>query len=113
MTAQEQSARQQPSPISLVLYGILIGCYALYSWVWFSWAQFYGEVNAALAERLGMFAAVVSFCIYWLTPLAPALWFMTTTVMHPLFSRKNILWLLLGLVALVPLPFFFTQGSVL
>ena len=38
---------------ALVLLGVVGGLYLLYTWVWFSWANYYSQMNSAVAEGSG------------------------------------------------------------
>lgn len=87
--------------------GIIGGLYLLYTFVWFSWAKYYSAANSVLAEGSGEIGSVMQQISFWVAPFAPALWFCSTLLLcrGGRLSRL-VLWLLIGLVVLVPLPMF-------
>lgn len=100
--------RAQLSTGALVLLGVVGGLYLVYSWIWFSWAQYtVAVVGADLSLASGSLGAALQLALYWLAPLAPALWFITVLVLgRSGRTWKLALWLLIGAVLLAPLPYF-------
>lgn len=97
---------------ALVLLGVVGGLYLLYTWVWFSWANYYSQINSAVAEGSGSIGAVLQQTVFWAAPLAPALWFIAAFIMcRGSRTRKLALWLLIGALVLLPLPAFVTVGG--
>lgn len=105
------TARQQSAGM-LVALGLLGGVYLLYTYVWFSWASYYSEVNAAIAESSGSLGSVLQQATFWATPLAPILWFLAALRLNRgKRARTLLIWLLVGVVVLVPLPMFDLRGG--
>lgn len=99
------AARTQMSTGMLILLGVLGGVYLLYTWVWFSWASYYSSLNAVVAEGSGSLGAIMQQIVFWAAPLAPILWFVSVlVVVGASRSRAVMIWLLVGVIVLVPLP---------
>lgn len=108
---EDPRARQQLSAAMLVLFGVIGGLYLLYTAVWFSWAKYYADVNAAGAEGSGVLGSFFQQALFWAAPFAPALWFALALLLNRLPAGgvrrgRLLLWLLVGAVILVPLPVF-------
>lgn len=101
-------ARSQLSTGALVLLGVIGGLYLVYTWVWFSWAQYTAAVvGADLEFTAGPLGAALQLMLYWIAPLAPALWFISVFVLGrggP--TWRLACWLVLGAVVLIPWPYF-------
>lgn len=98
-------SQRELSSAALVLLGLLGGLYLLYAYVWFSWANAAAQVAAESGSQDVW--GVLQQVMYWIAPLAPILWCITAFVLGR--GRKltrTVIWLLLGLVVLVPLPMF-------
>jgi hypothetical protein len=108
--AGDRPAEEAPSQLSngsVVLLGLLGGVYLLYTVVWFSWANYYSVMNSLVAAGSGSLGGVLQQVIFWIAPLAPALWFVTVLVLcRGAKIGKIALWLIVGAVLLVPLPMF-------
>lgn len=108
--SQADNAGEQPkqlSSISLVLLGLVGGIYLFYTVVWFSWADHYATMNALVAAGSGSLGGVLQQLVFWLTPFAPALWFVSVLVLcRGAKKSKYALWLFAGAIVLVPLPMF-------
>jgi hypothetical protein len=97
-TDGETSTRRQTGSVELVVFGVLAGVYLLYTVGWLLTA-----VRTTLPGT-----SIVADAMYqlglWLSVLAPALWFglVYAVVAKP---ARRILWLIIGAVVLVPLPF--------
>ena len=112
VVSTEAGDRTQLSNGALVLLGVVGGLYLLYTWVWFSWANYYAQINSAVAEGSGSIGAVLQQTVFWAAPLAPALWFIAAFIMcRGSRTRKLALWLLIGALVLLPLPAFVTVGG--
>jgi hypothetical protein len=97
---------------ALVLLGVVGGLYLLYTWVWFSWANYYSQMNSAVAEGSGAIGAVLQQTVFWAAPVAPALWFIAAYLLCRASPTWNLaLWLLIGAVVLLPLPALVTVGG--
>ncbi|MGI8393979.1 hypothetical protein [Leucobacter sp. W1038] len=97
---------------ALVLLGVVGGLYLLYTWVWFSWANYYSQMNSAVAEGSGAIGAVLQQAVFWAAPFAPALWFIAAYLLCRASRTWNLaLWLLIGAVVLLPLPALVTVGG--
>ena len=88
------------SSVVLVVLGLLGGVYLLYTVGWFVSAQ------RNIALPVNAFDVVMTYVREGLSVAAPALWFACTL----LFTRHSkpllrVLWLVLGALVLIPLPF--------
>lgn len=92
---------------AMVLLGVIGGLYLAYTWIWFSWAQYFATVSGTgLSVTSGSAGAVLQLVLYWLAPVAPALWFVSALLLNRGEQVwKLALWLGIGAVLLVPLPF--------
>jgi len=99
---------QQFSAAMLVVLGILGGIYLLYSMVWLSWAKAYTDAkHLEWAASMGSLGDVLQTVLFFLAAFAPVLWFVTALVSHGRGrTRRLLLWLVLGVLLLVPLPMF-------
>jgi hypothetical protein len=92
------AGRRQTGSVELVVFGVLAGVYLLYTVGWL--------LTAVRTTTPG--TSIVADAMYqlglWLSVLAPALWFglVYAVVAKP---ARRILWLVIGAVVLVPLPF--------
>ncbi|MFC7765016.1 hypothetical protein [Leucobacter soli] len=90
-----------------MLFGVIGGLYLLYTIVWLSWAKYYSDANAAIAEASGVVGSVFQQVLFWLAPFAPVLWFLSVLLrLRGARTRTLLIWLLVGAVVLVPLPMF-------
>lgn len=106
------AAPAQRSAASLIVFGLLGGIYLLYTWVWLSWASYYSQMNAIVAEASGTIGSIMQQLVFWAAPFAPALWFVAVLLLHRGASSARIaLWLIVGAVVLVPLPMFEFGGA--
>lgn len=97
---------------TLIMLGVIGGLYLIYTVVWFSWANHYSQMNALIAEGSGAIGGVLQQLVFWASPLAPVLWFLSVLVLNRGASSLRIaLWLLLGAVVLVPLPMLSFGGA--
>lgn len=105
----EYSGSGQLSNAMIVLLGIIGGLYLIYVWIWFSWADFVASASGpGLPYMQGSLGAGIQLTLYRLVPLAPVLWFITVVLAHRGKPRGRLtLWLIIGAVLLVPLPYFF------
>lgn len=109
---QGAASTVQLSNGALVLLGVVGGLYLLYTWVWFSWANYYSQMNSAVAEGSGAIGAVLQQAVFWAAPFAPALWFIAAYLLCRASRTWNLaLWLLIGAVVLLPLPALVTVGG--
>lgn len=101
---------EQVSSVGLMLLGVFGGLYLLYTWGWFEIAQVYSAINDATASGSGVIGGVLQQIVFWLAPVAPATWFLTT---YLLTKQRGSLALLLGLIlgAIVLLPFPLIAGG--
>lgn len=104
--------RGEVSNLALVLYGVFGGIYLLYTVAWFFIAQYFSATNEITASTSGIIGGVLQYALFWVSALAPAAWFVSVIAL----SRDRKVWvlplgLLVGLIALFPLPLF-VVGSV-
>lgn len=90
--------RRQSGSVELLVLGVLAGIYLLYTVGWL--------LTAVRTDAPG--TSIVGDAMYtlglWLAVLAPALWFGLVYAVVARPSRR-LLWLVVGAVVLVPLPF--------
>lgn len=97
----------QLSSGALVLLGLIGGVYLLFTFVWFSWANAASAANAAVVETSGSLGGVLQQIVFWVAPFAPALWFFSVLVLcRGARMWRMVVWLVVGLIVLVPLPMF-------
>lgn len=99
--------REQLPAAALVVLGLIGGVYLLYTFVWFSWANYYSVTNSLVAQGSGSLGGVLQQIVFWIAPLAPAMWFVTVLVMaRESRLSTRLVWLLVGAIVLLPLPMF-------
>lgn len=97
---------------ALVLLGVLGGLYLLYAWIWLGWAQFYAEMNAAVAAGSGSLGSALQQVLFWAAPTAPILWFLAALLLNRGAGMRRIaIWLIVGAVVLLPYPIFSGGGA--
>ena len=104
---------QQLSNSMMIMLGVFGGLYLAYLWIWYTWAKFMVTVTAAqLSFTTGTVGAILQTILYWLAPLAPALWLIATLrANRGGRSRGMALWLVIGAVVLLPLPYVLSGGE--
>lgn len=109
--AEIADTRVQMSNASLVILGVFGGIYLMYTWVWFSWAEYYESANNLLAASSGSLGGVLQQIVFWAAPLAPIGWFLCALLLNRGAPTWRLaLWIVLGAVVLVPLPMFTWGG---
>lgn len=103
----------QMSNLTVVLLGLTGGLFALFAWVWMSWAQYYADVNAAAAAGSGSIGGVLQQIVFWIAPLAPVAWFVAALALTRHQPRKLTVALVVGLIVTFPLPMIFQSGAAL
>lgn len=106
-----ETSPNQLGNLAVVFLGLTGGLYLLYAWVWMSWAQHYAGVNAAAAAGSGTIGGALQQIVFWISPLAPILWFVTALVIHRAHPRKLAIALIIGLIVTLPLPMIFSSGA--
>ncbi|MBP1327528.1 hypothetical protein JOF28_002760 [Leucobacter exalbidus] len=97
----------QMSNAMLVILGVFGGIYLMYTWVWFSWAEYYASANNLVAASSGSLGGVLQQIVLWVAPLAPIGWFLSVLLLNRGASTARIaLWIVIGAVVLAPLPMF-------
>ncbi|SDO03510.1 hypothetical protein SAMN05216368_109102 [Cryobacterium flavum] len=100
--AEPQSAAV--SSVALVGMGILAGMYLLYTIGWFiGVARIEKPISDPVAEFMFSLGA-------WLAVAAPLVWFGGTFWLTTSRPRARLVWLLIGVVVLAPLPFIIGSG---
>lgn len=104
----DRSERRQLSNGAMVVLGVIGGLYLVYSWIWFSWAQYAASASGpALPYMQGSLGAAIQMTLYWLVPLAPTFWCIAAVLTNRGKPFVHLAaWLLVGAVVLVPLPYF-------
>lgn len=95
--------KPQTSSLLLVTYGVLAGAYLIYTLGWVVSIQGYGATHSVSTDPL---TAIMFALTEFLAIASPILWF--GAVLALTRGRKAIirlLWLLLGLVVVIPWPF--------
>lgn len=93
------------SSLALIVLGILGGVYLLYT---VGWAISATRIANPAPDIVGAFMFDLGL---WLAAAAPALWFALSLWLTVPGSRRRYLWLLLGALVLVPLPFVAGVGA--
>jgi len=96
----EPDAAMQPGSAELVLLGVFAGVYLLYSIGWLFTATGFAALGAD--DPVSSFMFTVGL---WLAVLAPTLWYVTVFVSTRGRPRARLVWMLIGVVVLAPLPF--------
>lgn len=99
----QESPGQLPN-IALVFLGVMGGISLLYAWIWLSWAQYYATSNAQAAGSAGSLGSALQQFVFWLSPLAPLLWFTAAVLLNRGRLGRMVLWVLIGAVITFPLP---------
>ncbi|GAB3120952.1 DNA polymerase III subunit gamma/tau [Glaciibacter psychrotolerans] len=108
VAAEDSDARagsQIGSSIALVGLGVLGGIYLLYTIGWFVGVS---RIRNPLADPVGEFMFTLGT---WLAVAAAPLWFGATFWLTIDRRRVRILWLVIGVVLLVPIPFITGVGA--
>ncbi|TFD90769.1 DNA polymerase III subunit gamma/tau [Cryobacterium serini] len=93
------------SSVALVGMGILAGMYLLYTIGWFiGVARIEKSVTDPVTEFMFSLGA-------WLAVAAPLAWFGATYWLTTSRPRARLIWLLIGVVVLAPLPFIIGSGA--
>ncbi|GAA3870796.1 hypothetical protein GCM10022381_12410 [Leifsonia kafniensis] len=95
-----------PSSVALVGMGVLAGIYLLYTVGWFIGTS---RVGNPIADPVGQFMFSLGA---WLAVIAPLVWFGAVYWLTTDRPRLRVLWLLIGVVLLAPLPFIFGVGTI-
>ncbi|MFC5928648.1 DNA polymerase III subunit gamma/tau [Cryobacterium melibiosiphilum] len=90
---------------TLVIMGILAGVYLLYTIGWFIGVN---RITNPIADPVSEFMFSLGA---WLAVAAPIVWFGVTYWLTASRPRIRLLWLLLGVVLLAPVPFIFGSGA--
>lgn len=91
---------------TLVAMGVIAGIYLLYTVGWFIGGQRIGNpISDPVGEFMFSFGA-------WLAVASPFVWFTVTYWLTARRPRARVIWLLVGVVLLAPLPFIFGTGTV-
>lgn len=99
----EGEVRQSMPSFLLVAYGVLAGAYLLYTVGWLVGLQRFGAVRAPSSDLLVESMTQIGFV---LAMAAPLLWFLTTwTVTRDRKPIVRLLWIIVGLVVVLPWPF--------
>ncbi|MGR2751426.1 DNA polymerase III subunit gamma/tau [Agromyces arachidis] len=89
----------QPGSAELVLLGVFGGVYLLYT---LGWILTVLRVQNPAADPVGQFMFSLGL---WIAVLAPALWFGVGFTLTRGRTRARLVWLLVGAVVLLPVPF--------
>ena len=91
--------------VELVLTGILAGIYLLYTIGWFIGV---GRITNPAGEPVAAFMFSLGT---WLAVAAPAVWFGVSYALTDGRPRIRLVWLILGVVLLAPVPFILGSGA--
>lgn len=101
----ESTEKTGLSSLALVSMGVFAGIYLLFTVAWLITAL---RNPTAIADVLGNTMFQLGM---WLTVLAPALWFIAVVVIWKNMGvLKQMLWLTVGVVALIPWPYISWAG---
>jgi hypothetical protein len=95
-----------PSSVALVGMGVLGGIYLLYTVGWFIGTS---RIGNPIGGDIGQFMFSLGA---WLAVIAPLVWFGAAYGLTNGRPRLRVLWLLIGVVVLAPLPFIFGVGTI-
>ena len=104
--AARGSDRSPMSSFTLISLGVFGGIYLLFTIGWFIGVN---RIDNPLGDALASFMFSLGT---WLAVAAPVAWFAVTLWLTPTRPRGRILWLLLGVVLLAPLPLLVSGGAV-
>jgi hypothetical protein len=105
--AAARAAERSPmSSFTLISLGVFGGIYLLFTIGWFIGVS---RIDNPLGDALASFMFSLGT---WLAVAAPVAWFAVTLWLTPTRPRGRILWLLLGVVLLAPLPLLVSGGAV-
>jgi hypothetical protein len=104
--ATHASDRAPMSSFTLISLGVFGGIYLLYT---IGWLIGVNRIDNPLGDPLASFMFSLGT---WLAIAAPAAWFGVTLWLTRVRPRARILWLLLGVVLLAPLPLLVSGGAV-
>ncbi|MDY7528291.1 MULTISPECIES: DNA polymerase III subunit gamma/tau [Cryobacterium] len=104
--AARNSERSPMSSFTLISLGVFGGIYLLFTIGWFIGVS---RIDNPLGDALASFMFSLGT---WLAVAAPVAWFAVTLWLTPTRPRGRILWLLLGVVLLAPLPLLVSGGAV-
>ena len=104
--AARGSDRSPMSSFTLISLGVFGGIYLLFTIGWFIGVN---RIDNPLGDAL---ASSMFSLGTWLAVAAPVAWFAVTLWLTPTRPRGRILWLLLGVVLLAPLPLLVSGGAV-
>lgn len=93
------AADSSPSSATLILFGVFGGIYLLCTIGWIFSAL---RVPNTGVDAVAQFMFTLGL---WFAVIAPAAWFATTLLATESGARRRIVWLLIGAVVLVPVPF--------
>jgi len=104
--AAHSSDRSPMSSFTLISLGVFGGIYLLFTIGWFIGVS---RIDNPLGDALASFMFGLGT---WLAVAVPVAWFAVTLWLTPGRPRGRILWLLLGVVLLAPLPLLVSGGAV-
>ena len=104
--AAHDSDRSPMSSFTLISLGVFGGIYLLFTIGWFIGVN---RIGNPLGDALASFMFDLGT---WLAVAAPVAWFAVTLWLTRARPRGRILWLLLGVVLLAPLPLLVSGGAV-
>ena len=105
--AAARGAERSPmSSFTLISLGVFGGIYLLFTIGWFIGVS---RIDNPLGDALANFMFSLGT---WLAVAAPVAWFAVALWLTPTRPRGRILWLLLGVVLLAPLPLLVSGGAV-
>ena len=95
-----------PSSFSLIAVGVLAGIYLLYTIGWFIGVT---RIGNPLSDPVAQFMFSLGS---WLAVAAPVIWFAVVYWLTKARLRARVVWLLIGVVVLAPLPFIVGVGGI-
>ena len=95
-----------PSSFSLIAVGVLTGIYLLYTIGWFIGVT---RIGNPLSDPVAQFMFSLGS---WLAVAAPVIWFAAVYWLTKARLRARVVWLLIGVVVLAPLPFIVGVGGI-
>ena len=104
---------QKLSAWQIVVFSFTGVLYLIFTFLWLSWAQYYSQVIELRAAGVFSLDTLLQQMLMWFAPLAPALWFLSAYTLTRGKSNTLMLFMLLGLVVLMPWPVFFEPATLM
>jgi hypothetical protein len=102
---EAERASAQLSSAALIGLGVLGGVYLLYT---IGWIVFFSRYEMSIDLSFGVFSDLIARV---LAVAASPLWFVATLLLTQRRQRYRFLWLVIGVLVLIPWPFLIGGGA--